>query len=85
MSKSMLPFEEVAAETFPKEAEPPPVTVTLSYEHAKPFLSNKPLRRPARTRLDDPELDEADVAAAREAMKEHGSISLEDLERELGF
>jgi hypothetical protein len=51
MSKSNLPFEEVAAETFPKQEPNPPVTATLSYDQVKAWLSGKPLRRPARRSL----------------------------------
>ena len=84
MSDTTLPYEEVAAETFPKPADTGGVvTASGMYEHVKHLLCPRPLRRPSRTRL--MEADRQDVDAARAAMKETGSVNLDDLRNELGF
>jgi hypothetical protein len=53
MAEQTRAYEEVAGETFPTPTNVA-ATVQLDYEQAKPYLSNKPLRRPARTSLCSP-------------------------------
>lgn len=85
MSNTTLPYEEVAAETFPKPADNGGViTASGLFEQIKHILSPRPLRRPRRTRLSKDQ-ERRDVAAAREAQLEPGSVSLDDLRRELGL
>ena len=82
-------YDEVAAETFPPLAPQFAVTATAPFEHVRHLLSGKPLRRPARTRLEYSIVDDddaADVAAANEAINEPGeSISIDDVKKQLGL
>ena len=85
MSNSTLAYIEVAAETFPK-IDSPAITVQAEYEDAKPYLSGKPLRRPARSStLSRAEEDRKDIEASRLGKTEPGTISLDDLAKELGL
>jgi hypothetical protein len=86
MSNTTIPrYKLKAAETFPKQKSAG-FTVRLEYALAKPFLSGKPLRRPARpARLSRAEEDRMDVEASRLGKAEPGTISLDDLAKELGL
>lgn len=51
MGKQMCAYEEIAGESFPKPQNATGVTFQMDYQFAKPYLSDKPLRRPDRTIL----------------------------------
>jgi hypothetical protein len=84
MSNATLPYELVAADTFPK-VEHFAITVRLDFEIVKPFLSGKPLRRPARAMPSRAEQDRMDIEASRLGKVEPGTISFDDLKKELGL
>lgn len=87
MNTVVLPYEEIAAPTFPEPSRPANagLSIGLPYPEAKPHLSKMPLRRPSRGRqLERATIDRIDAEIARAALSEPGSISLADLERELG-
>jgi hypothetical protein len=44
-------YEEIAGETYPKPPDAKGVTLQIDHHLAKGYLSDKPHRRPARTRL----------------------------------
>lgn len=85
MSNATSQYVEVAAQTFPAPEPQPARTASGMFDVVKPHLSPRPLRRPARTRLCREEIDRIDAAAAKAAMEESGTVSLDDLERELGL
>jgi hypothetical protein len=85
MTTATLPrAKKVAADTFPK-VEILAITVVLEFARAKPFLSGKPLRRTARATLSRAEQDRMDIEASRLGKAEPGTISLDDLTKELGL
>jgi hypothetical protein len=86
MSNATVPYEEVAAETFPK-VEHRAITARLDFDVVKPYLSGKPLRRPTRrtARLSRAEEDRVDLEASERGKAEPGTISLDDLAKDLGL
>jgi hypothetical protein len=81
-----MTYEEVAGETYPKDIIGDAFTLVRDYKTVEPLLSERPLRRPRRNRLESPEEhDRRDVEIARESLQEPGAISLDDIQRELGL